>query len=91
MKASKLKDVKINQKMTDKIRKLQKVSKKTKVTIYLDDKILKIAKVQSKKVGLPYQTFINKTLHDALANEKNNRLDKLEKSVEQIIARIGNG
>lgn len=43
---------------------------KTRITIYLDDDVLETFRERSDRLGLGYQTLINQTLRNHLANER---------------------
>jgi predicted DNA binding CopG/RHH family protein len=90
MKEPKLSDVKLDVKGTKAIRKMIAKSKKTKITINLDEDLLSEIRKMADSMGTPYQTFLNKVLKDAISSKLNegSRLDRLERELERLKKKI---
>lgn len=85
----KIKNLKIDEEATLKIRESMKKSKKIKITVNLDEETLLELKKRSIDTGIPYQTLLNRLLKEVLDKGDNKhtysyRLNKLEKEVAQL-------
>jgi predicted DNA binding CopG/RHH family protein len=83
MKEPKLSDVKLDIKGTKAVRSMIAKSKKTNITVNLDDDLLREIRKMADSMGTPYQTLLNKVLKDAISSKKNegSRLDRLEREL----------
>jgi uncharacterized protein (DUF4415 family) len=60
--------------------------RKTRITIYLDDAVLKRFKAQSEKTGKGYQTLINEALGSFLGLEKPLTAEMIRKIVREELS-----
>jgi len=90
MKQPKISDLKLDKKETNAIRKVMKKSKKVKITINVDEDLLKDIRRMAEAQGTPYQTLLNKVLKDAVNSkiEEGSRLDKLEREIERLKKKV---
>lgn len=90
MKKPKLSDVCIAVRGTKSVRKMIAKSKKTKITINLDENLLVEIRKMADSMGTPYQTFLNKVLKDAISLKlsEGSRLDRLERELERLKKKI---
>ena len=86
MKQPKLSDLKIDTKGTKAIRKMMTKSKKIKITINVEEDLLREIRRMAESMGTPYQTLLNKVLKDAVLSkiEDGSRLDRLERELERL-------
>jgi predicted DNA binding CopG/RHH family protein len=90
MKQPKLSDLKIDTKGTKAIRKLMTKAKKIKITVNVDEDLLKELRHMAETTGIPYQSLLNKVLRDAVMAKKDegSRLDRLEREVERLKKKV---
>lgn len=90
MKQPKMSDVRLDKAGTKTTRKSMSKTKKIKITINFDTKVLEQVKSMSEKTGTPYQTLLNKIVKEALLQKKSEtcRLDRLEKEVNKLKKKI---
>lgn len=90
MKEPKLSDVKLDTKGTKSLRRMIVKSKKTKITINIDEDLLFEIRKMADSSGTPYQTLLNKILKDAIRSKTNEgtRLDRLEREIERLKRKI---
>lgn len=90
MKEPKLSDLKLDVKGTKAVRNMIAKSKKTKITINLDEELLSEIRKMADSIGTPYQTLLNKILKDAITSKMNegSRLDRLERELNRLKKKI---
>ncbi len=90
MKQPKLNNIHLDIKGTKIIRKMMANSKKVKITINVDEDILRELRRMADSMGTPYQTLLNKVLKDALLSkiDDGSRLDRLERELERLKKKI---
>lgn len=90
MKQPSLKSLKKNEAKTSRIKASMSKNKQIKITINIDESSIKTLKKKSGKSGVPYQRLLNQYLKEAIDGkaERDNRLEKLEKEVEKLKAKI---
>lgn len=92
MKAPKLKDLKTDEKETQRIHQHFKKNSKVKITINIDQDTLLQIRQKSEKTGVPYQTLLNQILKKSLNNLHSDgssasfesRLLRLEKEILKL-------
>ena len=90
MKQPSLKNLKIDKKGTELMRKKALASKKVKITINFDANVLDEVKKLAKRIGSPYQTFLNKLVRESVENNKarEDRLSRLEREVKALKRKV---
>lgn len=90
MKQPSLKSLKKNAAKTDRIKASMGKNKQIKITINIDESSIKALKKKSGQSGIPYQRLLNHYLKEAIDGkaERDDRLEKLEKEVEKLKAKI---
>lgn len=90
MKEPKLSDLKIDERGTKKLRQQMAKVKKIKITINFDSDILTSIRQLALKIGIPYQTLMNRILREALQKQRTreSRLDRLEKEIKNLKEKI---
>jgi hypothetical protein len=77
---------------TEQMRARAHKSKKTKITVNIDQDILVALKKRSDTSGIPYQSLLNRMLRTALndtrPDDTNSRLDRLERELAAIKKRL---
>jgi predicted DNA binding CopG/RHH family protein len=86
MKEPSLKNLRFDDRETQRIRQLVAAKKKIKITVNLDSDVLDFLKKEALDSGVPYQKLLNVLLIEAIDQRKKapSRLDKLEQVVEQL-------
>lgn len=90
MKEPRLKNLKINRELTQKIRKSPKASK-VRVTIHFDEDLIEKVKKMAQEMSSPYQTLLNRILRDSLLEfeMREDRIRRLEREIEVIKKAVG--
>ena len=91
MREPKLSDLRIDEKVTKKIRDKMEKAKKIKITINLDNDLLSAVKVQAEDSGIPYQILINRLIRKAIIGqmEELNRIAKIEDEIRDLRRIVG--
>jgi predicted DNA binding CopG/RHH family protein len=90
MKQPKLNEIRLDDSGTKEIRAKSKKSAKVKITINLDEDLIKNIKKRASKTGIPYQNLVNKMLLQAFVEQNNedDRIAKIEKELKEIKTRL---
>jgi predicted DNA binding CopG/RHH family protein len=90
MKKPNLKNLKIDESETKRIRSSMAHQKSIKITININAETLEKLKEIAEDSGVPYQRLINRTLADSLAakTKANSRLDRMEKELAALKKKI---
>ncbi|MES2769437.1 MAG: hypothetical protein V4596_09855 [Bdellovibrionota bacterium] len=89
MKMPKLKDLRIDEEGTRKIRAAMAKVKKVKITVNIDEETIFKLKKRSEETGIPYQNLLNRLLKEILNRSDSKhtyeyRLSRLEKEISQL-------
>ena len=87
MKKPNLKNLKVNEILTQQIRNSVRKQKSIKITINIDSETLANIRSLADKSGVPYQRLINKTLKEQISTKiktSDDRLDRLEYEIKSI-------
>ena len=86
LKEPKLKNIKIDELGTRRIRDKVRKTNKIKITINIDQDLIEQLRGKAVKSGVPYQTLLNRLLRDAIGKVKtsDSRIDHLEREIASI-------
>ena len=90
MKEPKLRELEIDKRSTQQIRRSMAKTKAVKITINIDKENLDILRDKAAKTGVPYQRLLNRLLAKALQSDKEteSRLTRLEREVTKLKKKI---
>jgi predicted DNA binding CopG/RHH family protein len=90
MRKPSVKNLKINEAETRRMRKATAHHRSIKITININEDTLKKLKLLAEETGIPYQRLINRTLAESLASQTktDSRLDKVERELAALKKRI---
>lgn len=90
MRKPSVKNLKINEAETRRVRKATAHHRSIKITININEDTLKKLKLLAEETGVPYQRLINRTLTDSLASQvkTDSRLDKIERELAALKRRV---
>lgn len=90
MKQPNIKDLVIDIEGSDEIRAAMAKVKKIKITINIDEDILRTVRKMSDRTGVPYQSLLNRILRGAVSRRKQteSRITRLEKEVSALKNRL---
>lgn len=83
MKQPKLKDLVVDHNGTETMREAMAKVKKIRITVHIDEDILKLLRKMADSTGVPYQRLLNRFLRGAVYGKKTeeSRLERLEKEL----------
>ena len=86
MKEPRLKDLVIDDKGTQQIRRKMTAARSVKITINIDKDSLDFLRAKAAETGIPYQRLLNQFLNRALQNDAQteSRLDRLETEITRL-------
>jgi predicted DNA binding CopG/RHH family protein len=86
----KLKNLMLEKKGTETIRREVEKSRKIKITINIDEESLHSLRDQSNKTGIPYQRLLNQILRESLQRRESHesRLERLEREILKLKKKV---